>query len=214
MKLFDFVTDPNQARIDDIKRFNGFNPLKIESVSQHSYWVSVFTTVLLHEMFPIPSPINNTIIMRFKLEVLNFSIFHDYVENITGDVVHDLKYNTFNGTEIKSAISEYERYIISKLISESEETRTAEHVYNTVLYNDEFGKSIVKLADWLACAKAAYIEIKLGNTLFDKVTELIGKKTIAHIEILSKQYEDYCKDLEIPVTEILPTLIENIKQNF
>ena len=97
MNIADFLSNPEHRKIDNIVRFNSHPFVIGESVSQHSWWVVAFGTMICEYLFTKDSVQHLNLILR----ILNKCTFHDFLEGKTGDVLYDLKHNSFNGEELK-----------------------------------------------------------------------------------------------------------------
>lgn len=148
--LFGFITDELVASVDDLNRFPKSKTIKSENISSHSWWVIMCTDLLLEVVFPLQSPL-------FKLRVLRYALFHDFTETITGDIDHLVKYNSYNGINIRREIDAYEKHVLDSFSGLFDKIKPA------VEYDDEVGKQIVKVADWMSCIKFMYSEYMLGN---------------------------------------------------
>jgi 5'-deoxynucleotidase YfbR-like HD superfamily hydrolase len=155
--------------LDNINRFNGIRVMKHENVAQHSYWVTIFATLLVDE-FVTAGALSGFIekpseVSTFQLKVLNACLFHDFDESLTGDILFDFKYNKVNGSSVKELLKEF---VNDALTGFDEGTAIERRIFTSI--NDCDGgimtKIFVKMADWLACIKYEYNEIQMGNALF------------------------------------------------
>ena len=79
------------ARLDNIKQWLEYDRHQQESVSQHSYKVSVFTMCLLDYLWPGGGD-NNTV-ATFKYQTLKMALMHDFDEAILRrDITHELAF--------------------------------------------------------------------------------------------------------------------------
>ena len=96
-------------RLDNIIQWQERDVFKEESVSQHSYKVSVFCRILLSEVFG--REIREDVV-RFQLDCVTYAMFHDWDESlIRRDLSHDMKYNNFNGTDISKVVDELSSHL-------------------------------------------------------------------------------------------------------
>lgn len=146
-----FLTQFDQ--LNNMVRWNGFNRITDETVGQHSHVVSWLTALLCEEIFDNDSP---------KLEAIRFAIFHDSNEYITGDVNHNVKYNEFNGTEIKRNLDEFINYFVDNQFPKN---NPINRLLNSMLKEEikPYIKKIVKLADWMSMYMYLAKEQSLGN---------------------------------------------------
>lgn len=160
------VTRSYLKRLDNIIQWQERDVFNKESVSQHSFKVSVFTRVLLDDVFGDSHDLQ---IERFKLDCVTHAIFHDWDEAIfLRDVSHSIKYNEFNGQDVRNAIDEYVNHEFSKEFEFlDEQDRVAyETLRKSIVDVDPQVKIVVKVADWLALLFFCRRELALGNKNF------------------------------------------------
>lgn len=162
MNIFDEIfTDPDYDQLNNLVRWNGLNRNNNESVAHHSFIVAWFSRLLVEELLPVGFE-------PFKLAVTTYAVFHDFDEMFSGDITHDVKYNSYNGTQIKKLIDDF-------CIQMTKQKFDGSSPSSALLRSNLLGeiqpevKSIVKLADWLSMAFYVKKEIKLGNKdLYDQ----------------------------------------------
>lgn len=173
-------------RLDNIKQWQEMDVFKEESVSQHSYKVTVFTRILLEDIF---GENYNIEVMKFKNDCVSRAMFHDWDEAlILRDMSHETKYNHYNGKQIRVALDDFSKHRAYEEFSknsEGEKNDTSDMLLNSISNPDKVVEKFVKLCDWLALAFYIKREESLGNTS------------------LSKQHKT--------VFEILPTVIAGVK---
>lgn len=160
------VTRSYLKRLDNIIQWQERDVFNKESVSQHSFKVSVFTRVLLDDVFGDSHDLQ---VERFKLDCVTHAILHDWDEAIfLRDVSHSIKYNEFNGQDVRNAIDEYVNYEFSKEFENlDEQDRVAyETLRKSIVDVDPKVKIVVKVADWLALLFFCRRELALGNENF------------------------------------------------
>src|ERR1700746_2681740 len=113
------IFDSEFTSTDDIKRFNGMPTIRIESVSQHTYWVNTFTRII-SEAIILPEYRDKPEMLRFILRCVTKANFHDHEETITGDVIFNFKHNDFNGSSVCDLIDEYVFHSLEKHIANKE----------------------------------------------------------------------------------------------
>lgn len=147
------------ARLDNIKQWLEYDRHQQESVSQHSFKVSVFTMSLLDYLWP--SDIQHAEVWSFKYQTLKLALMHDFDEAILRrDITHELKYNKYNGSEIRSVL---DRFVDRQL---TEEFGDESDVVKMFSKEDEFYDvmhAIVKVADWMALLYFLNRELAIGN---------------------------------------------------
>ncbi len=147
------------ARLDNIKQWLEYDRHQQESVSQHSFKVSVFTMSLLDYLWP--SDTQHAEVWSFKYQTLKLALMHDFDEAILRrDITHELKYNKYNGSEIRSVL---DRFVDRQL---TEEFGDESDVVKMFSKEDEFYDvmhAIVKVADWMALLYFLNRELAIGN---------------------------------------------------
>ena len=97
---------PYLRRLDNIKQWSEKDTLKTESVSQHSYKVAIYTTVILEEMLGKEELAER--LQGFKLKCIQYAMFHDWDESlIKRDISHETKYNKWNGDEFRALLDRF-----------------------------------------------------------------------------------------------------------
>jgi 5'-deoxynucleotidase YfbR-like HD superfamily hydrolase len=161
-----YVADPTLNRLNNLSRWQGFPTQQKESVSQHSYWVTYWTTILMEEL--LVDCVKHKQAAFLKLEAIQLAVFHDLDEAITGDVAHPVKYNNVNGEALRKCLKEYaESAVRSKWDGDVAYDRLimkavlGDHSYTA---QREMLMRIVKVADYLSMFNYAKHELELGNT--------------------------------------------------
>lgn len=150
------------SRLDNIVQWLERDRHNQESVSQHSYKVTIFARVLLEEIF---GENNSEEVLKFKLDVVTFAMLHDWDEAlILRDLSHDMKYNKFNGDEIREEVNKLSEHIANRDFNDGSDT--GKMLVKNITDVDRDVKIFVKLCDWLALQFYIYREIQLGNRLF------------------------------------------------
>lgn len=174
-------------RLDNIKQWQEMDVFKEESVSQHSYKVTIFARVLLEDVFGNRG--DDVEVLKFKNDCVSRAMFHDWDEAlILRDMSHETKYNNYNGKQIRGALDDFSKYRAYEEFSknsEGEKNATSEMLLDSISNPDREVEKFVKLCDWLALAFYIKREESLGNTSLRK-----QNKT---------------------VFEILPTVIQGVK---
>nr|DAG32777.1 MAG TPA: putative hydrolases of HD superfamily [Caudoviricetes sp.] len=156
VKLFD---RDYLARLDNIKQWLEYDRHQQESVSQHSFKVSVFTMSLLEYLWT--SDTQHAEVWLFKYQTLKLALMHDFDEAILRrDITHELKYNKYNGGEIRNVL---DRFVDRQL---TEEFGDESDVVKMFSKKDEFYDvmhAIVKVADWMALLYFLNRELAIGN---------------------------------------------------
>lgn len=199
MKNFfsEILFDKDFDQLNNMVRWNGMNRIKDETVAHHSFIVTWFTRLIVEEVFTDNEP---------KLIATTYSIFHDFDEMFTGDILHTLKYNTLNGDKIKSELEIYLKQSINNKFPVNT-TKTNDLLNNTLLKKDIpiYISKIVKIADWLSMQFYLQKEIDLGNrSVVDLreycITQL--KKSIESCLIELEKQNEYSVNLKIFKNEL------------
>lgn len=157
-------------RLDNILQWQERDVFKQESVSQHSYKVSVFCRILLSEVFG--REIREDVV-RFQLDCVTYAMFHDWDESlIRRDLSHDMKYNNFNGMDIRKVVDELSSHLatveFTEFSSPDTVTPASEMLLSNLMSVDENVKVFVKFCDWLALRFYIERELSLGNQAFEE----------------------------------------------
>ena len=147
------------ARLDNIKQWLEYDRHQQESVSQHSFKVSVFTMSLLEYLWP--SDKQHAEVWLFKYQTLKLALMHDFDEAILRrDITHELKYNKYNGGEIRNVLDRFvDRQLMEEFGDESDVVKmfSKEDEFYDVMH------AIVKVADWMALLYFLNRELAIGN---------------------------------------------------
>lgn len=210
-----FLLDSLEGRndMDFITRFNGGRTINKESVSQHSYWVTLFAGLLIQGM-PV---FELGVLKNFKYNILMSCLLHDYDETYTGDILYTFKHHPDNSKEIKSAIDNFievkgfddELIYISKLMEKSEVFRDDDD------YEIPLLKCIKKTCDWLSMIKYANQEISLGNSNMKVILESAKIHAIACLfgvkDILQKSMSKHSMKGYTESISFLDNIINKLK---
>lgn len=145
-------------RLDNIVQWSEKDVFTRETVSSHSYKVTVFCRVLLEEIFRV----DNDSTREFKMNCVTHAMFHDWDEALLlRDISHETKYNSYNGEQIRSVLDSLSKHLaVNEFL---DETSTGEFVFGAIFTNDESVNSFCKVCDWLALAFFIKREQSMGN---------------------------------------------------
>ena len=145
-------------RLDNIVQWSEKDVFTRETVSSHSYKVTVFCRVLLEEIFRV----DNDSIREFKMNCVTHAMFHDWDEALLlRDISHETKYNSYNGEQIRSVLESLSKHLaVNEFL---DETSTGEFIFGAIFTNDESVNSFCKVCDWLALAFFIKREQSMGN---------------------------------------------------
>lgn len=181
-------------RLDNIKQWQEKDVFKEESVSQHSYKVAVFCRILLSEVFG--REIREDVV-RFQMDCITYAMFHDWDESlIRRDLSHDMKYNRFNGMDIRKAVDELSSHLATVEFTEYHSpdhlSPASEMILNNLITVDSNVKVFVKFCDWLALRFYVERELSLGNRGFEetlKYCKMMMKDSAEKVEeMLRKEF--------------------------
>ena len=200
-------------RLDNIIQWQEKDVFKQESVSQHSYKVTIFARVLLEDIFSLS---NNPKVNMFKLDVTTRALFHDWDETlILRDMSHETKYNEFNGEEIRTALNRLAQEKAKTEFREADEDGTWTDSMNMMVYTIcvpvEPVKSFAKLCDWMALFFYMRREKLIGNKDFRNSWEIVASKFPKAIEEVEKQLKEHFPNEVMDFTELnnLKTIFED-----
>lgn len=162
-------------------RWNGKNVNKGENVAEHSHFVTWVTRIICEHLF-IGG--NST---EAKLDAVTFAIFHEIDEIYSGDVLHNLKYNEFNGYDIRMAIDTY----VSKMVMEDfgGDSKHSDMIMNKVMSPNLTTKHIVKIADWMAMVYFCYREVLMGNSSMSDSSVYCSKKLNDYCDLVIEYFQ-------------------------
>ena len=145
-------------RLDNIVQWSEKDVFTRETVSSHSYKVTVFCRVLLEEIFRV----DNDSTREFKMNCVTHAMFHDWDEALLlRDISHETKYNSYNGEQIRSVLDNLSKHLAVNEFLDG--TSTGEFVFGAIFTNDESVNSFCKVCDWLALALFIKREQSMGN---------------------------------------------------
>lgn len=149
-------------RLDNIVQWSEKDVFTRETVSSHSYKVTVFCRVLLEEIFCVDSDS----VRAFKMNCVTHAMFHDWDEALLlRDISHETKYNSYNGEQIRSVLDNLSKHLAVNEFLDG--TSTGKFVFGAVFTNDESVNSFCKVCDWLALAFFIKREQSMGNQNLD-----------------------------------------------
>lgn len=178
-------------RLDNIIQWQEKDVLTQESVSKHSYKVAVFATAIMGELFPAED-MDNRITQGVQLLTIQRALFHDWDEAfILRDLSHEMKYNEYNGKQIRKAVDSLASHLLEKEFG-------GNNVVNTAMTTpDALARDVCKLADWLAMAYFLNREIRLGNQTLKTETETVFKGLNVSAHTCRKIYLSYCQEFNL-----------------
>ena len=149
-------------RLDNIVQWSEKDVFTRETVSSHSYKVTVFCRVLLEEIFSVDSDS----VREFKMNCVAHAMFHDWDEALLlRDISHETKYNSYNGEQIRTVLDNLSKHLAVNEFLDG--TSTGQFVFGAIFTNDESVNSFCKVCDWLALAFFIKREQSMGNQNLD-----------------------------------------------
>lgn len=157
-----------------VVRFNGKPQQFIESVAEHSFYVTYFTSILLYFLKKEREEID-------EARTLKIALVHDMEETFSGDILTPFKhYNE----EIAEAIRKVNRDTIPLMFEDLPEDLSAEFIKLWTEDAEQSSKEaqVVKLADKLSLISKCYEEMKVGNDYFKPIydSQLIKLREIKY----------------------------------
>lgn len=156
---------PYLRQLDNIVQWSEMDVFQRESVSQHSFKVTIFTRVLLEDVFKNVDPGMTIygVVEIFKRDCVDYAMFHDFDEAlIRRDISHVTKYNRFNGESIRKNLNDLSEHLSIEAFRDG--TAAGEFVHGSIIHPIDTAKRFVKLCDWLAMAFFIRREQRLGNS--------------------------------------------------
>lgn len=193
---------PYLRRLDNIIQWQEKDVFARESVSQHSFKVAVFTSVILEDIFPtknshnVVDEIRSKHIAEFKLKCIQSALFHDLDEALLlRDISHETKYNGYNGEQIRNALNALSDHIANKEFFDEKWGSGGSMIYYAMRCKNPVVKSVVKVADWMALIFFVRREQDLGNKTLDSLRPYLiesFKRAINEMrEQIEKEFEEF-----------------------
>jgi len=183
-----------------------------ENLASHQYMVGVLANALATDLSFAP---------EYRLNVLEYALYHDWDEIFTGDIGHAVKYNTHNGPILRDTIDQLVDFTAKKEFIESA-TDESEVLIGRVL-NGEHGYApsipmLSKVCDWLSMLFFCVRETRLGNTYFQEKLVYCSNSTLGAIDRFWEQFKIDVTENDAFITvfepdeEIMQELIDIIKE--
>ncbi len=148
-------------RLDNIIQWSEKDVFTRESVSQHSYKVTIFCRVMLQEIFGDLSECTDKI-QTFAMRCVDHAMFHDWDEALLlRDISHETKYNPYNGEEIRRVLDNLSQYLSVRELTDH--TFCGSFVHGALNEQDRDVLLFCKFCDWMALAFFIRREMSLGN---------------------------------------------------
>ena len=202
---------PYLRQLDNIVQWSEMDVFQRESVSQHSFKVTVFTRVLLEDILGHvdPGSADNWTVTLFKRDCVDYAMFHDFDEAlIRRDISHVTKYNRFNGPEIRRNLNALSEHLAQQEFRDG--TKSGDFVFENVIHPAPAVKRFVKLCDWLAMAFFIRREQRMGNSnmRLEDTTVFNGVRTaVEDVRKLFSQEEWETVQPRLEVLDIIMNMI-------
>jgi len=150
----EFITSTHECqRLDYTPRYSTIPIVTQESVSTHSYWVTVYTAMIHTALDP-----NDTDTLA---ACLTHAITHDILEGIgSGDIVRTFKYRT---KALKEAIDEAENQIMEESPLSLKRLFSIVNSLREKTKKSDYINSVVKAADFMSLHNFMIREVERGN---------------------------------------------------
>jgi len=213
------MEDKNMSSMNFLTRWNkGISSfvLSKDTLSNHSYWVALFAGIIVGKLLDKVEYDNTDakmfLLHKLKGDVLMYALLHDFDEPITGDILHDVKYNNMMGQEMRGLLDKYIKHKMSDYINSIQKNETEPFGTGSFGYfgellrgyyidqdNPDFAvvKSIVKLGDCLSSIFIVQKELEMGNihpviqTLYDNYINYL-KRMIPIFSIECQEFLTRC----------------------
>lgn len=176
--------------LNDTVRWNGIARIKDETVATHEHIATIFARIIAEELFANVGEDNWLIAQSLILSIVTGTMFHDFDENITGDVLYHVKYNSFNGEALRNCLNAYVEHKMNTILNKN---KPGENMLIEALQKQGIEKKIIKLCDWLSLIFYVSKEISLGNKRFKKKWDkpiasmkLVCEEILAYKDVVSK----------------------------
>jgi len=160
----ELIEDKQLESLNFIERWQLKRKIRTDNVAQHSYWVTFFSMILVDELLDntgFSSEYKNLM----KLQVMCYAMNHDITEISTGDISHEVKNNSWNGSSLRKLLKELEERFLEERFSSREEISMRNIASSQEA--DQHIKEIVKVADWMSFLQYLTTEKSLGNSNLD-----------------------------------------------
>ena len=203
MKINNFLK--HLSRLDNVHQWEERDSVIKESVSQHSFKVAAICHFMLNEYEKaskeVCGPISYDCVqnynwLKFKCECLSYAVLHDFDEAILGrDISHVVKYNDFNGEEIRKAINNYVNHITKEDFADGSIPQPTQEV-----------KYFVKMCDWIALSTFCDRNLTVGCMIFTNEYTYCNDNLSEAISIasnsLEKKFQFNPKDIFIKIVDL------------
>lgn len=165
-------------RLQNVQRFSIWNKIKPQSVAEHCYNVSLYAMVLAD----LERGFGNTVDME---KIFRMCLIHDLEEAVTGDIMHDFKYNNPNLLEM---IQRFSLKCFHDMVRDLPNPLPEKYIeLKKIIKNDDsIEDKIVEAVDNLDVLLWAVEERRLGNSELDPLIQ----KNISQIKSIKLKSAD------------------------
>jgi 5'-deoxynucleotidase YfbR-like HD superfamily hydrolase len=171
-------------RLDYVTRFSSIPATIKETVSTHSYWVTVYSAMIHNTLCPED---NETL-----LACLMAAIVHDIPEGVSGDFVRPFKYST---KALKTALDEAELKVIDEF---DPEIKALFSLSESLIKPEkkDYVKRVVKAADFISLYQFMRREWLRGNREIKPFYEkMIFDLHSMGLDLENRKTEEFCVEL-------------------
>ncbi len=141
-----------------IKRFSNEPQHFPESVAEHSFYATYFTSIICHFLKEKGEEVN-------EAKAIKMALVHDMEESFSGDIIGPFKHYS---EELLEAIRKVNQEVIQEVFEDLPKNLSQEFIslWQEELEQKSLESQVVKVADKLSLISKAYEEIKGGNAYF------------------------------------------------
>lgn len=154
-------------RLSYVDRYASIPVSVKENVAEHSYWVAQYA-LLIHRETGAPD--------FLIAPVLSYSLMHDYVECVTGDLVRTFKYST---EELKRAVDAAEEKLVGGFDPKVRELMDLPWTLVSSPADTAFVKAVVKAADFVSLHQYMVREVSRGNREIEPFFQRMKRDLVA-----------------------------------
>lgn len=155
----------------DITRWASYHTFQKENLATHQFAVAVLANSIAVDL---------EFTDKARLQVLVYSLHHDWDEIFTGDIGHEVKYNSKHGINLRQTLNDIVDDVAAKHFLEKN-TESELEIGNVISGQHEYYPCVQKLSkvcDWLSMLWFCAREIKLGNRYFEERTAYCANSTL------------------------------------
>ena len=186
MNLFQTIISDNIfLGLNEIDRWDRKRTIKNETVGGHTLDVTMMVRTAVEEILPHYA-------YKEKLEITTDATGHDFDENFSGDVNHDVKYNEINGAEIRKALKVFCETRCKQYFNLP--TKSHHMWIQSTTNKSEYSHDLIKVFDWISMGVFCKREIALGNSTFNKTFDYCKSSLIKACDKSEESMRKMCED--------------------